>query len=73
MKHIIIILGVVVLALIALTASAEAAKYALGTKVGIIDATPEKITVYEVAVSASTTCYVTQQGKFGMHAMSCVK
>lgn len=66
-----IILGVAVAALIGTTAYAkvELLKEVLIAEVGL---GAQVVDVYKV-VDGETTCYVTTQGRFGSHAISCVK
>lgn len=68
MKSIIIILSIL---LVSSTAYAGVA-LVKGTEFARIGASSDAISVYKV-LDGETTCYVTNHGKFGAHAISCVK
>ena len=70
MKHILIV--ALVLAAFAGTSAYAAVELLRETKVAVIGLGDQAVTMYKV-VDGETVCYVTTQGRFGSHAVSCVK
>lgn len=64
---------IVVALLVAFTGTAFAASELIkGKKIAVAGVGEQVISVFKV-VDGETECYITSQGKFGSHAISCVK
>jgi len=73
MKQIIITAVLVFIGFIVLTYTADAAKKLIKAEdVASVGIGADAVTVSKV-VDGNVTCYVSRHGKFGAHALSCVK
>lgn len=69
MKQVLVIAVAFILGATAVEAGAKLIK---GTEYATVGVGTDMVTVYKVQ-DGQTTCYVSRHGKFGAHAISCVK
>jgi len=73
MKQTIIIVGTLVLGFLFLAGNSEAAARLLkATEFANVGVGKDAVIVYKL-VDGTTTCYITRQGIYGAHAISCVE